>query len=127
MPEMLGSCPRGNEGAATVTSASQHIESEGDDKIEGLQLVYMTGTKIDGSLDRDDTGYPYRLEVNLSPPQLMEVAFIMLHGGSEQIVVRAQAREAIDKFIELNAFSRHPRFRWMTITGPDHLRVEFHR
>ena len=110
-----------------MTARSQHIESEGDDKIEGLQLVYMTGTKIDGSEDRDDTGYPFRLEVNLSPPQLMEVTFIMLHGGSEKIVVRAKTREAIDKFIELNDLAKHPRLRWTVITGPEDLRVEFHR
>ena len=116
-----------DEGAAAVTAPSQHIESEGEDRIEGLRLVYMTGTKIDGSLDRDDTGYPYRLEVNLSPPQLMEVAFIMLHGGSEEIIVRAKTRAALDQFTELNAFAKHPRFRWMKITGPGDLCVEFHR
>ena len=80
-----------------MTASSQHIESEGDDKIEGLQLVYMTGARLDRSEDRDDTGYPYRLEVNLSPPQLMAVAFIMLHGGSEEIVVRSKTRDAIDR------------------------------
>lgn len=110
-----------------MTASSHHIESDGDDKIEGLQLVYMTGTRLDGSLDRDDTGYPYRLEVNLSPPQLMEVAFIMRHGGSEEIIVRAKTREAIDRFVDMNAFRKHPRLRRMTITGPDGLRVEMNR
>jgi hypothetical protein len=106
---------------------TQHIESDGDDKIDGLVLVYMTGARLDRSEDRDDTGYPYRLEVNLSPPQLMEVAFIMLHGGSEEIVVRAKTRAAIDTFIAKNDFSKHPRFRWMTITGPDGLKEEIAR
>jgi len=110
-----------------VTADRQHIESAGDDKIDGLQLVYMTGGRLDGSEDRDDTGYPYRLEVNLSPPQLMIVTFVMLHGGSEQIVVRAKTRDAIDQFIGMNAFVRHPRFRWMVITGPDGLKEEIKR
>ena len=110
-----------------MTNASQHIESKGDDKIEGLQLVYMTGGRLDGSEDRDDAGYPYRLEINLSAPQLMVVTFVMLYGGTEKIVVRAKTREAIDQFIRLNDFSKHPRLRQMVITGPDNLRVEFHR
>lgn len=110
-----------------MTASSQHIESKGDDQIDGLRLVYMTGATLDGSLDRDDAGYPYRLEVNLSPPQLMEVAFIMLYGGSEKIVVRAKTRDAIDRFIDLNTFIKHPRLRRMTITGPDGLRVEMNR
>ena len=127
MSEVHGSGPRRDEGAATVTAPSQHIESAGDDKIEGLRLVYMTGARLDRSEDRDDAGYPYRLEVNLSPPQLMTVAFIMLHGGSEEIVVRSKTRDAIDRFIDMNEFCKHPRLRRMTITGPDDLRVEMNR
>ena len=110
-----------------MTIASQHIESKGDDKIEGLQLVYMTGGKLDGSEDRDDTGYPYRLEINLSAPQLMVVTFVMLYGGTEKIVVRAKTREAIDAFIAKNDFRRHPRFLRMSITGPQGMREEIGR
>jgi hypothetical protein len=112
-----------HEGAPEVTVDRQHIESQ----IEGLRLVYLTGAKLDRSEDRDDTGHPYRLEVNLGPPELMEVAFIMLYGGSEEIIVRATARDAINQFIELNAFTKHPRFRRMTITGPDGLHEEISR
>lgn len=123
MPEVRRRHCGDDEGSATVKTEPLHIESQ----IEGLRLVSMTGVKLDGSEDRDDTGYPYRLEVNLRPPELVEVAFIMLHGGSEEIVVRAQTRSALDQFINLNEFRKHPRLRRMTITGPDGLRVEMNR
>lgn len=97
-----------DEGTAQVTIAS-------DPQIEGLKLVRLTGAIN----EPDDPSYPYKLDVNLRPPDLMEVAFIMLHGGSEEIIVRGQTREAIDQFIKLNDLRRHPRLRRMTITGPD--------
>ena len=106
-----------------MTADPQHIDSE----IVGLRLVYLTGAKLDGSEDRDDRGYPYRLEVNLRPPELMEVAFIMLHGGSEEIIARATTRAAIDQFVDMNTFPKHPRFRWMVITGPEGMREEVRR
>lgn len=91
--------------------------------IEGLKLVRLTGAVN----DPDDPSYPYKLEVNLRPPELMQVAFIMLHGGSEEIVMRGKTREAIDQFIELNNLRHHPRLRRMTITGPNGLREEIGR
>lgn len=106
-----------------MTAGSQHIESQ----IDGLRLVYLTGAKLNGSEDRDDTGYPYRLEVNLRPPELTDVAFIMLYGGSEEIVVRSSTRQAIDQFVDMNEFRKHPRLRRMTITGPDGMREEIGR
>lgn len=110
-----------------MTTASQHIESEGADQIEGLRLVYMTGTRLDRSEDRDDTGYPYRVEVNLSAPMLNPIAFCMTYGGSEEVIVRAKTRKAIDEFIAKNEFRHHPRFRRMTITGPQGMREEIRR
>jgi hypothetical protein len=95
------------------------------DQIEGLTLIHLTGSRVTG-IDEDASG-PYRLEVNLRPPELMQVAFVMLHGGSDELVVRATTREAIDQFIELNDFRRHPRLRRMTITGPRGLREEIGR
>lgn len=91
--------------------------------IEGRKLIRLTGAV---SIP-DDASYPYKLEVNLSPPELMQVAFIMLHGGSEEIVVRAMTKDALDQFVELNGLRHHPRLRRLTITGPDGLREEVGR
>ena len=94
-----------------------------DDVIEGLKAIRVTGAVN----VPDDPSYPYKLEVNLSPPELMQVAFVMLHGGSEELIVRALTREAIDKFIAVNDLRRHPRLRRGLITGPEGLREEFVR
>ena len=91
------------------------------DIIEGLKLIKLNSIRID---EPDDPSYPYKLEANLSPPELMQVAFVMLHGGSEEMVVRAMTREALDQFIEVNDLRRHPRLRRMIITGPKGTREE---
>jgi len=108
-----------------VTAAPDQIDQIGQtDQIEGLKLIRLNSARINGP---DDPSYPYKLEVNLSPPDLMLVAFVMLHGGSEEMVVRAMAREAIDLFIDRNDLRRHPRLRRMTITGPGGMREEIGR
>lgn len=84
--------------------------------IDGLKLIRLNSIGVE---EPDDPSYPYKLEVNLSPPELMQVAYVMLHGGSEKLVVRAMTREAIDQFVEQNALRRHPRLRRMTLSGPD--------
>lgn len=96
------------------------------ESVEGLKLIRLNRRRInDDALYAAD--YPYKLCVNLSPPELMQVTFIMLHGGSEEIVVRCKTREAVDDFIAANDFRNHPRLRWMTIEGPGGTREEIRR
>lgn len=83
--------------------------------IPGLKLIYQTG----GTNEPDDPTLPYKFEANFRPPEFMSFAFTLLHGGSEEIVVRSQTREALDQFIRENDFERHPRLRWLQITGPN--------
>lgn len=113
MPDMRQPCP-GCQGASEV-------------KLDGLKLVRLNTARIDEPDDPADATYPYRLEVNLRPPELMEVAFIMMHGGSEVIVVRGKTRSVIDEFVDLNDLKAHPRLRRMSITGPGGLREEISR
>lgn len=91
-------------------------------KIEGLKLIRLNSANVD---EPDDPGYPYKLEANFSPPELLLVAFVLLHGGSEEMIVRGMTRDAIEQFIELNGLRRHPRLRRAIITGPDGSREEF--
>ena len=91
---------------------------------DGLRVVRFTGMLIADPGDTDASGYPYRLEVNLSPPELMLVASVMLHGGCEEVVVRGKTRAAIDQFVDRTDLRAHPRLRRMTITGPGGLREE---
>lgn len=113
-----------DEGTSEVTAAHQIDQIGQTDQIEGLKLIRLNSARINGP---DDPSYPYKLEVNLSPPDLMLVAFVMLHGGSEEMVVRAMTREALDQFIDRNDLRRHPRLRRMTITGPGGMREEIGR
>lgn len=81
------------------------------------RAVYVTGqvgSREDRLAPAPDKGL--RLYVNLSVPSLMEVAFIMLHGGSEEIVVHANERaELAEVLAELRG---HPRLRRWEITDP---------
>lgn len=84
-------------------------------KIEGLKLISQTG----GESNPDDPSFPFKLEANFRPPEFMNVAFAMLFGGSEEIIVRGMTKEALDVFVVLNGIRTHPRLRWFEITGPD--------
>lgn len=83
-------------------------------QIPGLKLIRLTG-RVNNP---DDPSLPFKLYVNCSVPEFMEVTFIMLYGGSDEIVVRAETREAINEFVTLNDLRRHPRLRYGHITGP---------
>lgn len=51
----------------------------------------------------------WHLYANLSPPEFMQVAFILIHGGSETFLIQAPTRESLDAvFAEL---ANHPRLR----------------
>lgn len=49
----------------------------------------------------------------------MQVAFVLFHGGMEEIVVRGMSKKALDEFIRMNNLRTHPRLRRLVITGPD--------
>jgi hypothetical protein len=84
------------------------------DVIEGLKLIYHNAGGVNIP---DDPSYPWKLEANFRPPEFMNVAFVLMHGGSEEIVVRGMTKEALEKFIEVNDLKTHPRLRRLTITG----------
>lgn len=86
------------------------------DVIPGIKLIRHNAGNVNNP---DDPTMPWKLEAHLRPPEFMIFAFIGLYGGSEEIIVRAETREALEKFIEANDFRTHPRLRRLTITGPD--------
>jgi hypothetical protein len=86
----------------------------------GVRLVSATGQcQYD-----DDPSLPFRVYVNLRPPKFMGFTFTMLHGGSEEIVARAESLEWAEDFIARNDLETHPRFRRLAITGPDGVAIE---
>jgi len=85
-------------------------------EIKGIKLIHHNagGVKID-----DDLSFPFKLEMSLRPPTLMVVAFVGIHGGSEDITVRGMTVGALNKFIDMNDFRTHPRLSWLRITKGD--------
>lgn len=86
------------------------------DVIPGIKLIHHNAGGVN---EDDDPSMPYKLEMSLRPPQFMLIAFIGLYGGSEEVVVRGETREAMEKFIEANGFRTHPRLAKLTLTGPE--------
>lgn len=89
--------------------------------IPGLKLIHHTG----GANLPDDPSFPWKLEINLSCPQLMDFSWILEYGDLEEIVVRSMTKEALDKFVDRNKYCAHPRLRHFTITGPDGVMERF--
>lgn len=91
-----------------------------------LKIVYQTGGKDeDGkplSPTNDDTSYPFKLSANMSPPELMTVAWVMMYGGSEIVVIRGETHEAFKPVTD--DLKAHPRIRRYTITAPGGVIVE---
>lgn len=79
---------------------------------DGVRLLYHTG----GENKPDDVSYPYKLYVNLRPPEFMDFTFIMLHGGSEEIIAVAKTEKELKEFAEYNNLYNHPRLREIKIT-----------
>ena len=79
-----------------------------------VKLIFHTGE----CQHDDDPTLPFKLEVNLRPPEFMVVAFVGMHGGSEEIVARAETQAALEAFVQEHALDTHPRLRRLSITGP---------
>jgi hypothetical protein len=94
---------------------------------EDLKIIRLNSHRIDEPDITWAATYPYKLEADLRPPEFMQVTFICLHGGSEELVVRGKTREALDRFITQNDLTQHPRLRRMLITGPDGSTEEIRR
>lgn len=84
--------------------------------IPGLKLICHNASRFSVP---DDPSFPYKLEVELRPPEFMTMAFIGMFGGSENIVVRSMTKEALDEFIQENNLRCHSRLRKLVTTGPE--------
>jgi hypothetical protein len=76
--------------------------------------------KLTGQLNKpDNPTLPFKLEVTLRAPEFMNVAFILMHGGSEELVVRATTAEELTEFTGQQHFDTHVRLTRWSITGPE--------
>lgn len=84
--------------------------------VPGVKIIKLNSSGID---EPDDPELPWKLEMTFRPSDFMIVAFVLLHGPTEDLVVKGNTREDLVRFIELEGFARHPRLIRMTFTGPD--------
>ena len=84
--------------------------------INGVRLVYATGQCV---RKPDDFKFPFVLYLNCRPPDFMELAFIAMHGGSEEVIVEGESESALMELVRLNEWETHPRLRELTIMERD--------
>lgn len=87
--------------------------------IEGLKVIYAPTYRIDERATEDPIAYPFKLRAVFRHSEFMIVAAIGMYGGSEEFVIRAKTREAIEACITTNEWMDHPRLRSMVLTHPD--------
>lgn len=92
------------------------------ESIPGLKLIQHNAAGINRL---DDPSFPFRLEVSLRPPEFLGLAFVAIHGGQEEVVVRGMTRKVLDTFVDMNRFRTHPRLLSITITGPSGVEWKF--
>lgn len=77
-----------------------------------VKLIYHNAGRVK---EPDDPSYPYRLECNFGPPELMAVTFVMLYGGSELIVLKGKTVEVLKEVVAAEKFAAYFRLRRMKI------------
>ncbi len=82
------------------------------DIIEGIKLIRHNAGGVN---EPDDPSYPFLLQASFSPPEFMMMAFIGIHRGGEEILVRGMTEEALEEFVEQNNLRRHPRLQKLEI------------
>lgn len=75
----------------------------------------------------DDPSMPYRLDLRMRPPSFMVVAFAAIHGGSEDVVARADSEQELTAWMQERGLTDHPRLSRWRITGPGDKVVAQHR
>lgn len=66
----------------------------------------------------DDPSLPFRLDLVLRAPSA-DVAFMLFHGGTEDVVARADSAEELIEWMHENGLRDHPRLIRFSITDPE--------
>jgi len=86
-----------------------------DAPIQGIKIIRHNAARVN---NLDDPSLPYKVDIQLKAPSFMEIAFIAVHGGTEDICVRAETEEQVERFLEKYGFRTHPRLISLKIEGP---------
>lgn len=68
-----------------------------------------------GINEPDDPSLPCRLEASLRAPGFMQMAFVLMHGGSEELVVKAITVSEFEPTLE--QLRNHPRLTLLVVTN----------
>ena len=85
-------------------------------EIPGLKVIRFTTGRVN---EPDDPSLPYKLEAAFRPPEFMQVTFVLMYGGIEEIVVRSETLEGLVELVRQNEWRTHPRLRRLVVTGPE--------
>lgn len=80
-----------------------------------LKVIKLTGQ----CNEPDDPTLPFKLEMSFRAPEFMQVAFVLMHGGSEDLTVRASTAEELSEFMTQQSLKTHPRLSRWSLTGPE--------
>jgi hypothetical protein len=73
----------------------------------------------------DDPSLPFLLELVMRPPEFMIVAFVSMHGGTEEVVARGDTAQELKDWMREHGLDTHPRLsRWRIVEGPERKLVE---
>jgi hypothetical protein len=64
----------------------------------------------------EDRTFPFRMKAIFRPPEFMQVAFTMIHGGSECLEFQGMTVEDLVKLADREGFSTHPRLTRIEIS-----------
>ncbi|MCK9567553.1 hypothetical protein M0R72_01225 [Candidatus Pacearchaeota archaeon] len=72
----------------------------------------------------DDPIMPFKLEMVLKVPEFMEVTWVCLYGGTEEIVARGDSVEELHAWMEEHSLKTHPRMSRYAIANNDGVVVD---
>jgi hypothetical protein len=72
----------------------------------------------------DDPSFPFKLHLVMRPPEFMIVTFVILYGGTEEVIARGRSLEALSEWADENGLKEHSRFLRYTITNENDAVVE---
>jgi len=84
--------------------------------IKGIKLIRHNANGVN---EPDDPTFTWRLDASFRPPEFMNIAFMFLCGGTEEICVRGKTKKALEKFADMNHLSTHPRKLSFKIWQPE--------
>jgi hypothetical protein len=76
-------------------------------KVDGLEVIYAPTYRIDNRGSEDAARLPWKLYANFRHSEFMQVTAVMLYGGSEEFVLRADSREKLVHACEVNEWRDH--------------------